>query len=340
MKVFVTGGCGFIGSNFIRHVLSSTDDVRVTNLDALTYAGNPANLRAYADDPRYAFVRGDVGDDALIAEVLPGHDAVVNFAAETHVDRSITRSRPFVQTNVVGANTIFEAAMRTGVERFLHISTDETYGSIVEGSSHEGDALQPNSPYAASKAAADLLAGAYRVTYGYAITLTRTTNNFGPYQYPEKIVPLFITNLIDGDMVPVYGTGTNVRDWIYVEDNAAAQWHVLINGVPGEVYNVGTGNEMTNLELARRLVAAFGAGEDRIRFVSDRPGHDLRHSVHTTKVRALGWAPAVDFDTALARTINWYRGHEEWWRPLKARGDSPAPRAASDPSVCGSVVKR
>ena len=322
MRVLVTGGAGFIGSNFIRHVLSSTDGVQVTNLDKLTYAGNPANLSDFAEDERYVFIRGDIDDAALLSEVLPGHHAVVNFAAETHVDRSITGSRPFFQTNVTGTNTLFHAAMTAGIERFLHISTDETYGSIPSGSFTEGDALEPNSPYAVSKAAADLLARSYGVTYGYPITVTRTTNNFGPYHYPEKVVPLFITNLIDGDDVPVYGTGENVRDWTYVVDNAAAQWLVLTEGTPGDVYNVGAGNEMTNLELTERLLAAFGADASRIRYVTDRPGHDLRYSVDTTKVRELGWKPQTDFDTALERTIDWYRANAEWWRPLKAQGAS------------------
>jgi dTDP-glucose 4,6-dehydratase len=321
MRLLVTGGAGFIGSNFIRHVLTHTDDVRVTNYDALTYAGNLANLRDFEDDPRYAFVRGDITDAAALADALRGHDAVVNFAAETHVDRSITGTAPFVSTNVLGANTVFEQAMRAEVPRVLHISTDETYGSIPEPRSFvEGDALEPNSPYAASKASADLLARSYGVTYGFPITVTRTANNFGPYHYPEKVIPLFVTNLIDGQPVPLYGDGRNVRDWTYVLDNAAAQWLVLTEGVPGEVYNVGAGNEITNKELTLRLLARFGAGEDMIRHVADRPGHDLRYSVDTGKVRALGWKPEHAFDAALDATIAWYRDNEWWWRPLKEQG--------------------
>jgi dTDP-glucose 4,6-dehydratase len=321
MRVLVTGGCGFIGSNFIRFVLGETSDVQITNLDALTYAGNPANLTDYSDDARYSFVHGDIDDAALLADVLPGHDAVVNFAAESHVDRSITGSRPFLLTNFVGANTIFEAAMRAEVPKFLHISTDETYGSIPEpGSFSEGDPLEPNSPYSASKASADLLARAYGETYGYPITITRTTNNFGPYHFPEKVVPLFITNLIDGDTVPLYGTGENIRDWTYVLDNAVAQWLVLTTGTPGEIYNVGAGNEMTNRDLTMRILEHFGAGEDKIRHVADRPGHDLRYSVDASKVRALGWKPAHTFDEALEQTIAWYKANESWWRPLKEGG--------------------
>jgi dTDP-glucose 4,6-dehydratase len=321
MRVFVTGGCGFIGTNFIRSVLAEHDDVQITNLDLLTYAGNPANLAEYDDDPRYSFVKGDIDDAALLAETLPGHDAVVNFAAESHVDRSITGSRPFLLTNFVGANTLFEAAMRAEIPRFLHISTDETYGSIPEpGSFREDDKLEPNSPYSASKASADLLARAYAETYGYPITITRTTNNFGPYHFPEKVIPLFITNLMDGEPVPLYGTGENVRDWTYVLDNAAAQWLVLTQGEQGSVYNVGAGNEMTNRDLTMRILEHFGFGEEMIRHVADRPGHDLRYSVDATRVRDLGWKPSVTFDEALDATIAWYREHEDWWRPLKAGG--------------------
>jgi dTDP-glucose 4,6-dehydratase len=323
VRVFVTGGAGFIGSNFVRHLLTTQPGVQVTNFDKLTYAGNLASLADVADDPRYRFVRGDLVDGALLAELLPGHDAVVNFAAESHVDRSITASNDFITANVLGANTLFDAAMRAGIPRVLHISTDETYGSIEEpGSFVEGDALEPNSPYSASKAAADLLARAYGVTYGYPITVTRTANNFGPYHYPEKVIPLFVTNLLDGLPVPLYGDGRNVRDWTYVLDNVAAQWLVLTEGVPGEVYNVGAGNEMSNLELTHRILGHFGAGEDMIRRVADRPGHDLRYSVDTAKVRALGWKPEHSFDDALEATIAWYREREDWWRPLKERGAS------------------
>ena len=321
MRIFVTGGAGFIGSNFIRHVLRTQPEVAVTNYDKLTYAGNPANLVDVADDARYRFVRGDLLDVALLREVLPGHDAVVNFAAESHVDRSITGSADFVLANVAGADTIFRAAMDAGVERFLHISTDETYGSIPEpGSFVEGDALEPNSPYSASKASADLLARAYRVTYGYPITVTRTSNNFGPYHYPEKVIPLFVTNLIDGLPVPLYGSGANVRDWTYVLDNVAAQWLVLTAGTPGEVYNVGAGNEMTNRALTEAILARIGYGEEMIEHVPDRPGHDRRYSVDTARIRQLGWRPAHTFEEALDATIDWYRTHEDWWRPLKQAG--------------------
>jgi dTDP-glucose 4,6-dehydratase len=327
MRILVTGGAGFIGSNFIRHVLTTQGHVRITNYDKLTYAGNLASLADLADDPRYAFVRGDINDDALLTEVLPDHDAIVNFAAESHVDRSITASREFIEANVQGANTIFNVAMRLEIPRFLHISTDETYGSILEPDSFkEGDALEPNSPYSASKASADLLARAYRVTFGYPITVTRTANNFGPYHYPEKVIPLFVTNLIDGGKVPLYGDGRNVRDWTYVLDNAAAQWLVLTEGAQGEIYNVGAGNEMSNKELTYAILERFGftgeAADARIEFVADRPGHDLRYSVDSAKVRALGWKPQQSFEEALDATIAWYRTNEAWWRPLKEQGAS------------------
>jgi dTDP-glucose 4,6-dehydratase len=323
MRLLVTGGAGFIGSNFIRYVLDETDDVRVTNLDALTYAGNLATLSEVDDDPRYRFVRGDIRDAELVTELVADADAVVNFAAESHVDRSIEGPQAFLDTNVTGAGVVFEACRRAELDRVLHISTDEVYGSIDEpGSFVEGDALEPNSPYSASKAAADLLARAYRVTYGYPITVTRTANNFGPYHFPEKVIPLFVTNLIDGHEVPLYGDGRNVRDWTYVTDNCAAQWQVLTEGELGAVYNVGAGNEMSNRELTFAILERFGLGEELIRFVPDRPGHDLRYSVDASKIRALGWTPATSFEDALDATIDWYRRREDWWRPLKDTGAS------------------
>lgn len=327
MRIFVTGGAGFIGSNFIRYAMAQDADVRITNFDKLTYAGNPANLADLAEDERYDFVKGDICDGEHLAEVLPGHDAVVNFAAESHVDRSITGGAEFMVANVVGAQTIFDVARKAEIERFLHISTDEVYGSVEEPDSFaEGDALEPNSPYSVSKAAADLLARAYRVTYDYPITVTRTANNFGPYHYPEKVIPLFVTNLIDGRNVPLYGEGQNVRDWTYVIDNAAAQWLVLTQGAPGETYNVGAGNEITNKALTYAILERFGlTGDDadaRIDLVADRPGHDLRYSVDTAKIRELGWAPGHTFEEALDATIEWYRANEGWWRPLKEGGAS------------------
>jgi dTDP-glucose 4,6-dehydratase len=323
MRLLVTGGAGFIGSNFVRYVLDATDDVHVTNLDALTYAGNPASLHDVEDSPRYRFVKGDIRDAELVDELVGEADALVNFAAESHVDRSIEGPREFLDTNVVGAGVVLDAARRHGLDRVLHISTDEVYGSIEEpGSFVEGDALEPNSPYSASKAAADLLARSYGVTYDFPITVTRTANNFGPYHFPEKVIPLFVTNLIDGRKVPLYGDGSNVRDWTHVVDNAAAQWLVLTEGERGGVYNVGAGNEMSNRELTYAILERFGLGEEMIEFVADRPGHDQRYSVDTTKVRALGWAPSRTFEEALDDTIAWYRANEWWWRPLKEGGAS------------------
>jgi dTDP-glucose 4,6-dehydratase len=323
MRILVTGGAGFIGSNFIRYALGVSDDVRVTNLDALTYAGNLASLADVADDPRYTFVQADICDADAVRRAMAGHDAVVNFAAESHVDRSIDGPAEFLRTNVLGAGVVFEAARQLEVEKVLHISTDEVYGSIEEPDSfHETDGLFPNSPYSASKAAADLLARSYRVTYHHPITVTRTANNFGPYHYPEKVIPLFVTNLIDGIKVPLYGDGRNIRDWTYVVDNAAAQWLVLTEGEAGEVYNVGAGNEMTNKELTYALLERMGRGEEMIEFVTDRPGHDLRYSVDTAKVRELGWKPEHTFEEALDATIAWYRANEAWWRPLKVAGAS------------------
>lgn len=325
MRVLVTGGAGFIGSNFVRWVLENVEGVRITNLDLLTYAGNPASLRDVEErfGDRYTFVKGDIRDAAQLDEVVPGHDAIVNFAAESHVDRSIEGPAEFLRTNVSGAGAVFDAGRVHGVERLLHISTDEVYGSIAEPDSfHETDPLEPNSPYSASKAGADLLARAYRETYDYPIMVTRTTNNFGPYHYPEKVIPLFTTNLMDGRKVPLYGDGSNVRDWLYVVDNAAAQWLVLTEGEPGTAYNVGAGNELSNKELTYAILERFDAGDDMIEFVPDRPGHDLRYSVDTTRIRALGWEPQRTFDEALDATVEWYRENEWWWRPLKEQGAS------------------
>ncbi|MFO7960025.1 MAG: dTDP-glucose 4,6-dehydratase [Nitriliruptoraceae bacterium] len=323
MRLLVTGGAGFIGSNFIRYVLGHGEVSELVNLDALTYAGNLASLIDIEDDPRYRFVQGDIRDVALVDELVAEADAVVHFAAESHVDRSIDGPQTFLDTNVTGAGVIFDACRRAEVDRVLHISTDEVYGSIPDpGSFVESDPLLPNSPYSVSKAGADLLARSYGVTYDYPITVTRTANNFGPYHYPEKMIPLFVTNLLDGMKVPLYGDGSNVRDWTYVEDNCAAQWLVLTEGVPGEVYNVGAGNELTNKDLTLAVLEALDQDTSMIEHVADRPGHDLRYSVDTAKVRSLGWAPAWTLEDALAATIEWYRANEAWWRPLKEAGAS------------------
>ena len=323
MHVLVTGGAGFIGSNFVRYALQQGDSVHITNLDALTYAGNLASLQDVAEDPRYTFVQGDIRDPELVDRLVTDADAVVHFAAESHVDRSIDGPKEFLETNVVGAGVVFDACRRHDIDRVVHISTDEVYGSVEEPDSFaEDDPLVPNSPYSVSKAAADLLARSYGVTFDFPITVTRTANNFGPYHYPEKVVPLFVTNLINGQTVPLYGDGRNVRDWTYVLDNVAAQWLVLTEGEAGAVYNVGAGNEMSNKELTYAILDRFGLGEEMIEFVPDRPGHDLRYSVDTARIRELGWAPATDFEAALDATIDWYRTNEWWWRPLKDTGAS------------------
>lgn len=318
MHVLVTGGAGFIGSAFVRFVLQHTDDVRVTTYDALTYAGNPANLAPVDDDPRHTFVRGDVRDLPALLTAAEGHDALVHFAAESHVDRSIDGPDPFLSTNVLGTGVVLEVVRRLEIPRTLHISTDEVYGSIDEGSFVEGDPLEPNSPYSASKAGADLLVRSYGETHGTPVVVSRATNNFGPYHHPEKMIPRFVTNLLRGLRVPLYGEGLNVRDWLHVQDNVAAQWLLLTEGVPGEVYNVGAGNEVTNLDLTHRILRLLGAGEDRIEHVPDRLGHDLRYSVDASRVRALGWAPQQELDEALASTVAWYEQHRDWWEPLVA----------------------
>ncbi len=317
MRIVVTGGAGFIGSNFVRFLLRAHDDVEVVNLDKLTYAGNLENLRDVEADPRYRFVRGDICDDGVVRATLAGADAVVNFAAETHVDRSISGPQDFIRTDVLGTHTLLEAVRALDVGRYLQISTDEVYGSVAEGSFTEDSVLDPSSPYSASKAGADLLVLAYHRTFGTPVLITRSSNNYGPCQYPEKIVPLFISNALDGEPLPVYGDGRNVRDWLYVEDNCAAIDLVLRKGEPGGVYNVGGGNEIENLDLTRRILALLGKDEGLVRYVADRPGHDRRYAVDCAKLRALGWAPRTSFEDGLAATVAWYRDHRAWWEPIK-----------------------
>jgi dTDP-glucose 4,6-dehydratase len=317
VNLFVTGGAGFIGSNYVRHVLATTDDT-VTVFDALTYAGNLANLHGL-DESRLRFVQGDVCDRAALEAALPGHDALVHFAAETHVDRSIVGPDVFVRTNCDGTNALVDTARRLDLARIVHVSTDEVYGSVPEGSSTEDDRLDPRSPYSASKAGSDLIALSYHSTYGVPVLVTRSSNNFGPYQYPEKVIPLFITNLLDGLPVPLYGDGGNIRDWCHVQDNCAAIDLVLRAGEVGTIYNIAAGNELANVDLTRRILALCGRDESFIQPVADRLGHDRRYSMATDRIEALGWKPRRPFDEALDDTVAWYRDNEEWWRPLKER---------------------
>jgi len=318
MRLFVTGGAGFIGSNYVHWVLGNSDDT-VTVFDALTYAGNLANLGDLDDEPRLTFVRGDITDRAAVLAAMAGHDAVVHFAAESHVDRSIISPDEFVRTNCDGTNVMCDVAVKVGVERFLHISTDEVYGSIETGSFSERDPLEPRSPYSASKAGSDLIALSYRSTYGLPVLVTRSSNNFGPYQFPEKVIPLFATNLLDGEKVPLYGDGLNIRDWCFVEDNCRGVDLVLRSGTIGEVYNIGAGNEVTNRELTSTVLELLGQNDSMIEYVEDRLGHDRRYSIDISKVRKLGWAPRREFREALEATVAWYRDNRWWWEPLKQR---------------------
>ena len=322
VRLLVAGGAGFIGSNFIRYILASHDDWQVVNVDKLTYAGNLANLEDVEGDERYRFFRADICDakeiESIVAEGEP--DAIVNFAAETHVDRSIEDPSLFLRTNVLGAQVLLDAARKHGVARFVQISTDEVYGSLgATGKFSEDSPLRPNSPYAASKTAADLLVRAYFKTYGLPAIVTRCSNNYGPYQFPEKIIPFFVTLLKQDKQVPVYGDGRNVRDWIHVDDHSRAVEAVLLRGKPGEVYNVGGGNERTNIEITKLLLAAMGKPESLLKFVPDRPGHDRRYAIDDTKIRTgLGVAPRVPFEEGIRETVRWYLENEPWWRAVQS----------------------
>lgn len=320
MKLLVTGGAGFIGSNFIRHILKEHDDWQITNLDKLTYAGNLENLKDIEDNPGYSFVKGDITDRELINRILQdGFDAIVNFAAESHVDRSIMDASPFIETNIKGTQILLEGARQYKVGRFVQVSTDEVYGSTEKGKFTERSSLAPNSPYSASKTAADLLCHAYWKSYQLPVVITRSSNNLGPFQFPEKLIPLAITNVLENRPIPVYGDGLNVRDWIYVGDHCRALDIVLQKGKPGEVYNIAANEEKTNLELIHRLLDIMGKSRELITFVADRPGHDRRYALDITKISTeLNWKPAYSFAKALSATIDWYINNEAWWRKIKS----------------------
>lgn len=320
MKLLITGGAGFIGSNFIRYIVQQHPDWEITNLDKLTYAGNLENLKEVEGNPRYRFIKGDIADRELVDSLLQEKfDAIINFAAESHVDRSILDASPFLETNIRGTQVLLEGARKYSVKRFVQVSTDEVYGSIEQGSFTELSPLHPSSPYSASKAAADLLCLAYHTTHRTPVIITRCSNNFGPYQFPEKLIPLAITNAIEDKPIPVYGDGLNVRDWIFVLDHCRALEAVLEKGRDGKVYNIGAGNEMTNLDLVHRLLKLLGKPESLIQFVTDRPGHDRRYSLDSSKIRTeLGWKPIYSFDDALAFTVNWYLNNRQWWQRVKS----------------------
>ena len=317
MKLLITGGAGFIGSNFIRLMLKKYPTYKIVNLDKLTYAGNLENLKDIKGQRNYTFVKGDICDLKLAQKLVSGADAVINFAAATHVDRSIQDAGDFIKSNIQGTYTLLEAARKSKIQRFLQISTDEVYGSVEKGRSKENDSLFPNSPYSASKAAADHLVRAYGVTYKLPVMITRSSNNFGPYQYPEKVIPLFITNLLEGKKVPLYGDGLNKRDWLFVLDNCRAIDAVLHKGKTGEIYNIGAGREIPNIDLTKKILKLSAMPESRIQYVPDRPGHDRRYALNVNKLRNLGWRQEFSFSNALKLTIEWYKNNPHWWKRLK-----------------------
>ncbi len=316
-KILITGGAGFIGSHFTRFILSSYPETDVTVLDKLTYAGNPENLREATDNPRYHFIKGDICDRRVVSTAMQGADTVVNFAAETHVDRSIMEAESFAMTDVIGTLVLLQEAMKEGVNRYLQISTDEVYGSIEKGSFTEESPLRPNNLYSASKAGGDHVVRSFFITHGFPAIITRCSNNYGPNQFPEKIIPLFITNTIDNKQLPLYGDGGNVRDWIHVADHCAALDLVLQKGEPGEIYNIGGAQEKSNIEITKKILNTLGKPESLIKYVMDRPGHDRRYSVDFSKISRLGFSPKISFEEGIVQTVRWYQDNESWWRPLK-----------------------
>jgi dTDP-glucose 4,6-dehydratase len=324
MRVLVTGGAGFIGSNFVRMAiegrLRGLEDAQLTVLDALTYSGTLTNLKSVENSPRFSFIHGDIRDPAIVKKAMEGHHAVVHFAAESHVDRSVNNSRIFVETNVLGTQTLLDQALAQELEKFVHVSTDEVYGSIDSGSWNEDEPLLPNSPYSASKAASDLLVRSYHITHGLNTSITRCSNNYGTHHFPEKVIPLFVTNLLDGEKVPLYGDGNNIRDWLHVDDHCRGIALVLSAGRAGEIYNIGGGTELSNLELTNLLLTSTGRDGSYVERVADRKGHDRRYSVSINKIRSeLGYSPQVPFDQGLADVVQWYRDNRWWWEPLKER---------------------
>lgn len=329
MRILVTGGAGFIGSNFIRYALKKDKRCSIVNLDRLSYAGNLDNLRDIEDNPRYSFIKGDICDRPTVDKAISGCDYVINFAAESHVDRSIIDPAEFVRTNILGVNVLLDAVLsvhrscggdekgKTKVKKFIQISTDEVCGSIDKGSFTEESPLLPNSPYSASKAGAELLCRSYFITFGLPVVITRSSNNFGPYQYPEKFTALSITNLIEAKKIPLYGDGGNVRDWIYVEDNCGAIYFILENGLAGEIYNIAGGSEIANIEMAGSILELMGKSPESIEYINDRPGHDRRYSLDDSKIRRLGWRPQEEFKGALRKTVDWYIKNQAWWHKIK-----------------------
>jgi len=317
MRILVTGGAGFIGSNFIRYVLGKNKSCEIVNLDKLSYAGNPENMKDFEGNPNYTFIKGDICDHDTVEKAMDGCDYVVNFAAESHVDRSIHSADEFIRTNILGTNILLEKARMKSVAKFIQISTDEVYGSIDNGSFTESSTLVTNSPYSASKAAAEHMCHAYYVTFGLPVVITRSSNNFGPYQYPEKFVALGITNLLEGKKVPLYGDGKNVRDWLFVEDNCDGIYFVLNKGAAGEAYNIAGGYEMMNIEMVHAILKAMAKDESMVEYVKDRLGHDRRYSLDDSKLRAMGWKPGHTFASALEKTVKWYEGNRDWWMKIK-----------------------